>query len=119
MPEGAARRGGASLPAGPARHELPAVDEAALAAARHLDRLVEAASETGYERWERYLLPLAEPLRDGGLREVWAAALRARAAYGPKDSVRDALPSDVTEPFLEAVDRLLRVLARRDAFADR
>ncbi|HEU4919558.1 MAG TPA: hypothetical protein VFT20_07435 [Candidatus Limnocylindrales bacterium] len=119
MPEGTARRGGASPSVGPARHELPAVDDAALAAARHLDRLVAAAAASGYGRWERYLLPLAEPLRDGGLREVRAAALRARAAYGPKDSVRDALPSDVTEPFLEAVDRLLKILARRDAFADR
>jgi hypothetical protein len=119
MPEGTARLGGASRSAGPARHQLPAVDEAALAAALHLDRLVAAAAASGLGRWERYLLPLAEPLRDGGLREVRAAALRARAAYGPKDSVREALPPDVTEPFLEAVDRLLRVLARRDALADR
>ena len=39
--------------------------------------------------------------------------MRARAAYGPKDSVRDALPADVTEPFLDAIDRLLKELARR------
>lgn len=46
---------------------------------------------------------------------IWpacAAAMRARAAYGPKDSLRDALPADLTEPFLEAVDRLLRELNR-------
>jgi hypothetical protein len=41
--------------------------------------------------------------------------MRARAAYGAKDSVRDALPADLTEPFLESIDRLLRELARRDA----
>jgi hypothetical protein len=98
---------------------LPAVDEAALAVARNLDRLVAAAVATGFERWERYLAPLGEPLRDGSLRETRAAALRARAAFGPKDSIRDALPADVTEPFLESVDRLLKVLARRDAYADR
>ena len=40
--------------------------------------------------------------------------MRARAAYGPKDSVRDALPEEVTEPFLDAVDRLLKALAKRD-----
>ena len=38
--------------------------------------------------------------------------MRARAAYGPKDSVRDALSADVTEPFIEALDGLLRELAR-------
>jgi hypothetical protein len=37
-----------------------------------------------------------------------------RSAYGPKDSIRDALPADVTEPLLDAVDRLLRALDRRD-----
>ena len=40
--------------------------------------------------------------------------MRARSAYGPKDSVRDALPSHVTEPFLDAIDRLLKELARRE-----
>jgi hypothetical protein len=39
--------------------------------------------------------------------------MRARAAYGPKDSVRDALPPDVTEPFLDAIDRLIREINRR------
>ena len=38
--------------------------------------------------------------------------MRARAAYGPNDSVRDVLSAHVTEPFLEALDRLLRELAR-------
>jgi hypothetical protein len=118
MPE-AARGGDWRRAAGPARHELPVVDEAALAAARDLDRLIAAAGALGFERWERYLSPLAEPLRDGSLRETRSAALRARAAYGPKDSVRDALPADVTEPFLDAIDRLLKILARRDAYADR
>ena len=40
--------------------------------------------------------------------------MRVRAAYGPKDSVRDALPRRVTEPLLDAIDRLLKELARRD-----
>jgi hypothetical protein len=43
--------------------------------------------------------------------------MRARAAFGPKDSVRDALPEDVTEPFLDAIDRLLKQLNRRDVGA--
>jgi hypothetical protein len=41
--------------------------------------------------------------------------MRARAAYGPKDSVRDALPPDVTEPFLDAIDRLMREINRHQA----
>jgi len=97
---------------GPARHELPAVDEAALAAARHGDRLVTAARELGIGRWAEFLEPLPERLRDEEPRALQLTARRARAAYGPKDSVRDALPADLTEPFLEALDRLLRVLAR-------
>jgi hypothetical protein len=65
-------------------------------------------------RWIAYLEPLPDDLRDGELGDLRKVALRARAAYGPKDSVRDALPPEVTEPFLEAVDRLLKELARRE-----
>lgn len=101
--------------AGPARHERPVIDEAALAAARAGDRLVDAARASGVARWVAYLEPLPDQLRDGELGDLRRVAMRARAAYGPKDSVRDALPRDVTEPFLDAVDRLLKELARRDA----
>ena len=69
----------------------------------------------GHARWTAYLEPMPDHLRDDGLADLRRTALRARAAYGPKDSVRDALPGDVTEPFLEAVDRLLKELNRRDA----
>ena len=103
---------------GPARHEVPLVDEAALAAARHADRLLGAARDLGLTRWETYLAPLPEQLRDGDLRELRSAAMRARAAYGPKDSIRDALAADLTEPFLESIDRVLKVLARRDVRGD-
>ena len=41
-----------------------------------------------------------------------ATAMRARAAYGAKDSIRDALPAELTEPFLDAIDRLLREINR-------
>lgn len=99
------------------RHELPALDEAGLAAARHADRLLRAANEAGLARWAAYLEPLPDRLRDGDLRDLRSAALRGRAAFGPKDSVRDVLSPDLTEPFLEAIDRLLRALARRDARA--
>jgi hypothetical protein len=78
------------------------------------DRMVREARSRDAARWVAYLEPLPDHLRDAELGELRKIALRARAAYGPKDSVRDALPPDVTEPFLEAVDRLLKELARRD-----
>lgn len=98
----------------PARHEVPAIDELALAAARAGDLVLAAAEERGSARWSRELGRVPDALRDGDLGDVRRAAIRARAAYGPKDSVRDALPPDATEPFLAAIDRLIRELARYD-----
>lgn len=99
-------------PAGPARHELPIIDDLALAAARHADRLLADARDRGHARWTTYLEPLPDRLRDDGLPGLRTAAVRARAAYGPKDSIRDALSADVTEPFLDAIDRLIRAINR-------
>jgi hypothetical protein len=102
---------------GPARHELPAVDEAGLVAGRHADRIVAAAEAAGATRWLRYFEAMPDRLRDDEPRALRQVALRARAAFGPKDSVRDALPPDVTEPFLDSIDRLLKQLNRRDTGA--
>ena len=107
MPDSPARRA-----PGPARHELPVIDDLALTAARHADRLLAAARERGDARWITFLEPLPDRLRDDELRALRSTAMRSRAAYGPKDSVRDALPAEVTEPFVEAIDKLLRELAR-------
>jgi hypothetical protein len=90
------------------------IDEAALLAARAGDRLVAEARSRGADRWLAYFEPLPDRLRDDGIGDLRRVALRARAAYGPKDSVRDALPPEVTEPFLVAIDRLLKEIARRD-----
>ena len=100
---------------GPARHERPAIDEAGLRAARAADRLLAEARERGVERWIAFLEPLPDRLRDDPIPDLRRAATRARAAYGPKDSIRDVLPEALTEPFLDAIDRLLRELARREA----
>jgi len=100
---------------GPARHEIPEIDQAALEAARAADRVLAAARDTGSERWIRFLAPVPDRLRDEPLRGLRAAARQARAAFGPKDSIRDALPEDVTEQFLGSVDRLLKAIARFDA----
>lgn len=80
-----------------------------------MDRLLAAAREHGHERWVEFLAPFPDRLRDDGLVDLRATTRRARAAYGPKDSVRDALPPEVTEPVLDALDRLLRELNRREA----
>jgi hypothetical protein len=101
--------------AGPARHERPVIDEAGLRAARAADRLLAAAREQGATRWVTFLEPLPDRLRDEPLADLRRTAARARAAYGPKDSIRDVLPEAVTEPFLDAIDRLIRELARREA----
>ncbi len=99
---------------GPARHERPAIDEAALAAARAGDHLLSEARAAGDARWTAFLAPLPDRLRDAPLDELPNVARRCRAAFGPKDSIREVLPAELTEPFLDAVDRLLKLLARRD-----
>ena len=101
----------------PPRHELADIDAAALAAARAVDIALREARALEVDRWVRYLEPLPERLRDDGLRDLRATARRARAAYGPKDSIRDVLPEDMTEPMLLAIDRLLKAIARHDAQA--
>jgi hypothetical protein len=98
---------------GPARHEAPAVDELAMVAARHADRLLADADARGATRWATFLASVPDHLRDDELRALRQSAVRARAAYGPKDSIRDALPAELTEPFLEALDRLIRELDRQ------
>ena len=109
MTEGGTSRWPAELPA---RHERPVIDEAALLAARHADRLLAEARDRGLTRWVAYLEPLPDRLRDDHLADLRVTALRGRAAYGVKDSVRDVLPPDLTEPFLHSLDRLLRELNR-------
>lgn len=99
-------------PRRPARHERPAIDEAGLAAARHADRLLAAAREMGSARWTAYFEPLPDRLRDDEPVALRATATRCRAAYGVKDSIRDTLPAELTEPFLESIDRLIRELNR-------
>jgi hypothetical protein len=101
-----------TAPRRPARHERPAIDEAGLVAARHADRLLAAARELGSVRWTAYLEPLPDRLRDDEPAALRATATRCRAAYGVKDSIRDALPGDLTEPFLDSIDRLIRELNR-------
>jgi hypothetical protein len=53
-------------------------------------------------------------LRDDDPPALRATATRSRAAYGVKDSIRDVLPAELTEPFLDAIDRLVRELNRAD-----
>ena len=72
----------------------------------------------GNERWERYLERVPDRFRDDPLSGVRTTAQRVRAAYGPKDSIRDALPEAVTEPLLRATDRLIKAVRRWEANLD-
>lgn len=93
---------------------MPSVDAAGLAAAAAMDRAIDAARAAGSDRWARYLAPLPDRLRDDPLPALRAAARLARAAFGPKDDVRDALPDEVTRPLMLALDGLLRELAKAE-----
>jgi hypothetical protein len=106
-----------AVPGDPPRHELTEIDAAALAAARAVDIALREVRSAELDRWVRYLEPLPDRLRDDPLRDLRATARRARAAFGPKDSIRDVLPEDTTEPMLLAIDRLLKAIARHDAQA--
>jgi hypothetical protein len=102
----------------PPRHELAEVDAAALEAARAADVALAAAIDMEQERWIRYLTPLPGRLRDDPLRDLRAATRVARAAYGPKDSIRDSLPEYATEPLLKSIDRLQKAIARYEMHRD-
>jgi hypothetical protein len=102
-------------PSDPARHELPDIDTAALAAARAAELALAQVRESGFDRWATYLDPLPDRLRDDSLRDLRGTARRVRAAFGPKDDLRDVLPDDTTEPLMRATDRLLKAIARYDA----
>ena len=99
-------------PRGPARHERPAIDEAGLAAARHADRILAGLRDIGASRWVTYFEPLPDRLRDDEPVALRTTAMRCRAAYGVKDSIRDVLPASLTEPFLDSIDRVIRELNR-------
>lgn len=117
-PSGPGRPARTVAPAPLARHDAPAVDAAALAAARWADRLLDAARQAGRDRWIRFLADLPDRLRDDPLPALRGTALRARAAYGPSDSIREVLPAELTEPFREAIDVLLRAINRLEAGGD-
>jgi len=99
---------------GPARHELPVIDDAALLAARAAERVLGAIRERGSARWELFFSAVPDRLRDADLRDLRTTALRARAAFGPKDSVREVVSPDLSEPLLDAIDGLLKAIARHE-----
>ena len=81
-------------------------------AARHADRLLAAARRSGLPAGSPTSSRCPDRLRDDEPGALRATATRCRAAYGVKDSVRDVLPAELTEPFLDAIDRLIRELNR-------
>ena len=119
MPDGRTRRRGCSGAARPARPpRVAAIDEAALLAARHADRLIDAARDVGVHPLGD--VPRAVPDR---LRDDEPARPARRGAPSPGGVRAEGLdprlaPEDVTEPFLGAIDRLLKVIARHEARSD-
>jgi hypothetical protein len=89
-----------------------------LEAARAADLALATALDMGADRWALYLASIPDRLRDDPVPGLRAVSRLLRAAYGPKDSIRDALPEYVTEPLLRATDRLLKVIARHDVGGD-
>jgi hypothetical protein len=76
------------------------------------DKLLDSARERGSQRWAEFLAPVPEQLRDAGVSQLLRVVQRTRAAYGHKDSIREVLPEELTEPFLDQLDRLRKVLVR-------
>ena len=57
---------------------------------------------------------MPDVLRDGDLTDVRRAAVRARSGLRSEGLDPRRLPPEATEPFLEAIDRLIREIARYD-----
>lgn len=102
----------------PARWEDPALDEAALATARLTSQAVRALRALAAERWAAFFEPLVPVFEDGDRDDLHRAARRARAAFGARDSVLDAWPSDDALRLRDSVDALLTLLDRRRAMRD-
>ncbi len=94
------------------------MDEAALRAARAFDLMVDAARDTENQRWLRFLEPLPDRLRDDDPAALRRTARRCRSAFGPVDSVLDALPTEIAMSAMRAIDDLLRVLARLEVIRE-
>jgi hypothetical protein len=105
--------------ASPARWQVPDVDEKALALARAVRSATATLRTAGRSRWTAVLEPLAEPLEDGDLRAMAAAASRVRAAFGVGESVAEALPDEEALALRDGADALQRALARHEARAAR
>jgi hypothetical protein len=103
----------------PARWQVPDVDERALALARAVRVATATLREAGRSRWTAVLEPLAEPLEDGDLTAMAAAASRVRAAFGVGESVAEALPDEEVLALRDGADALQRALARHEARAAR
>jgi hypothetical protein len=91
------------------------VDEKALALARAVRIATAIVQAAGRSRWTAVLEPLAEPLEDGDLDAMAAAASRVRAAFGVGESVAEALPDEEALALRDGADALQRALARHEA----
>lgn len=105
---------------GPARWQVPEIDRPALVLARRVRLSVAALRSAppeaaGSARWSAVLEPLAEPLEDGDIAAVGAAARRVRSAFGVGESVAEDLPREEALALRDAADEVLRAIARYEA----
>ena len=90
------------------------LDEAALDVARAMRAAVRELGESS-PRWATWFEALVPALEDGDRPALEAAAKRARAAFGAKDSVLDVWTAPEARELRDLIDRLQRVLAQRGA----
>ncbi len=114
MTAGRRAAGAARRAAGAPRWQDPELDEAALVVARRTRDVLDALRPLDQQRWLTFLEPLVPAFEDGDRVDLQAAARRARAAFGARDSLLDAGVEQAL-PLRDAVDRLLLLLDRRRA----
>ena len=98
-----------------ARLEDPALDQAALAAARLTGDAVRALGARGAARWVAFFEPLIPVFLDGDRESLLRAARRARAAFGARDSVLDEWSTGEALLLRDRIDALQALLDRRRA----
>jgi len=100
---------------GPARWQVPDVDAAALGLARDVRQSIAILRSAQRPRWLPFLEPLVEPLEDGDLGAIRAAANRVRSAFGVGESVAEDLPVHEGRALRDGADAVLRALDRYEA----
>lgn len=96
------------------RWQDPLLDEVALAVARAMRSAVRDLQDPA-PRWATWFEALLPALEDGDRPALEAAARRAHAAFGAKDSVLDVWTAPEARRLRDLIDELQHALAKRGA----